>query len=102
MMKLAVLLASLTLEFASASELLVNRHFKGDIFSQKDCESDFCKIGGVSRSPLPLTSPQCTCQCDTLWPTFREDRNVCVDSLHGGWFYKLFFIVFIPNTISHH
>ena len=35
MMKLAVLLASLTLEFAVAGELLVNRHFKGDIFSQK-------------------------------------------------------------------
>ena len=35
MMKLAVMLASLTLEFALAGELLVNRHFKGDIFSQK-------------------------------------------------------------------
>jgi len=81
-MKLAVFAASLTLGFCTASELLVNRHFKGDIFSKKDCESDFCKIGGVSRSPLPLTSPQCTCQCDTLWPTFREDRNVCVDSVH--------------------
>lgn len=82
MMKLAVLLPSLTLEFAWASELLVNRHFKGDIFSKKDCAADFCKIGGVSHSPVPLTSPACTCQCDTLWPTFREDRNVCVDSLH--------------------
>jgi len=65
-----------------AEDLIVNRHFKGDMFSKQDCDADFCRSRGISISSQPLLSQECSCQCDPQWPTFREDRNTCVDSLH--------------------
>ena len=26
---------------------------------------------------------QCSCQCDTEWPTYREDTAACVDTVQG-------------------
>ena len=38
----------------------------------------------ISSSSSPTSSPSvCACQCDPSWPVYREDRSVCVDSVHG-------------------
>merc|ERR1719232_1797920 len=51
-----------------------------------DCEDDLCQGRGMSlsssSSSSSISSSSCSCQCDPSWPVFREDRQVCVDSLH--------------------
>jgi len=82
---------------AKSDEISVNRHFRGDIFTFQECGDDPCRNRGtavstsftastsssISSSLSPTSSPSaCACQCDPSWPVYREDRSVCVDSVH--------------------
>ena len=54
-----------------------------------DCQQeDVCRGRGLavssSSSPSTPSSSSCSCQCDPEWPVFREDRQICVDSVHGN------------------
>jgi len=82
MLTLRALVSVAILGGVMAGELIVNRHFKGDMFSMSDCDADFCRSRGIPIFSQPMASKDCSCQCDPQWPTFREDRNTCIDSLH--------------------
>ena len=62
-----------------------------------ECGDDPCRNRGTALSPslsalatssISSSSPtstqsECSCQCDPSWPVYREDRKVCIDSVHG-------------------
>ena len=80
------------IQYFSGSHFFIFIHF---LFSE--CGDDPCRSRGTALSPSlsalatsstssssPMSSPsECSCQCDPSWPVYREDRKVCVDSVHG-------------------
>jgi len=64
----------------------IQRHFRGDIFQDTGCNPSACSAAHSSPHVSPVAvaldaENQCSCQCNTEWPTFREDRAACVDTV---------------------
>eukprot|EP00090_Calanus_glacialis_P029778 TRINITY_DN4782_c0_g1_i1.p1 TRINITY_DN4782_c0_g1~~TRINITY_DN4782_c0_g1_i1.p1 ORF type:complete len:959 (-),score=180.57 TRINITY_DN4782_c0_g1_i1:103-2979(-) len=64
----------------------IQRHFRGDIFQDAGCSPSACGVANSSPHVSPVavaveSEKQCSCQCDTEWPTFREDTPACVDTV---------------------
>ena len=52
------------------------------------CNPSACTAAHSSPHVSPVAvaldaENHCSCQCDTEWPTFREDRAACVDTVQG-------------------
>ena len=43
-----------------------------------------CSLAQASPHVSPIvTEDECSCQCNTEWPTYREDTATCVDTVKG-------------------
>jgi len=62
--------------------LVIQRHFRGDIFLNTGCSMPACSLAQASPHVSPIvTEDECSCQCNTEWPTYREDTATCVDTV---------------------
>lgn len=46
----------------------------------------------------------CNCQCMPNLPIFRDDLNICVDDIHGEFFFSfvsVFFLVYVGCAVVH-
>ena len=48
------------------------------------CSMPACSLAQASPHVSPIVSEdECSCQCNTEWPTYREDTATCVDTVKG-------------------